>query len=499
MKKELKILAIETSCDPTSVTAATFVRGETRQDYINHSMKQSVKILAIETSCDETAAAVIGEETIFGSQTPTTPNPSSGMRGTLKFGMTGLRPVVLSNIISSQIDLHAKTGGVVPEVASREHMKSIIPVVSEALLKSHSGVILNISEESSSNATLDPSAEPQDDNLNYQQAIKILRDEIDYIAVTNGPGLIGSLLVGFNAAKTIAYARDLPIISINHIEGHIYSAIGGGNTKLETRNSKQIPNSNFENSKLVSDFDIGASIFPLIALTVSGGHTSLTLMEDHGTYEQIGATLDDAVGEAYDKVAKLLGLGYPGGPALSRLASEFRKSVERRKRNVESAEPSTLHPLRSTGIVFPRPIIDDGSFNFSFSGLKTAVLVWVKKYLEANRLDSTEKIPLEVKKEIAVAFEEAVKDVLAAKTLKAIEKYKPKAVIFAGGVSANEYLRSQIESAVNCKLSTVNFFVPDKDMCGDNAAMIGLAAYYHIKRGDIKNWNEIRVDSNLEL
>lgn len=353
-----------------------------------------IKILAIETSCDETAAAVILE----------------------KNG----KPEILSNIISSQADLHTKTGGVVPEVASRAHAEAIVPVVTEALLI-NSG------------------------KLEYQKAIKVLQNDITHIAVTNGPGLIGSLLIGFNAAKTIAYALDKPIIPINHIEGHIYSAIGQG--KVE---------------------------FPILALTVSGGHTSLTLMKDHGQYQIIGETLDDAAGEAFDKVARLLGLGYPGGPAISKLAEEFKgeKTFE-----------------------FPRPILNNGTFNFSFSGLKTAVL---QKVIDLKK-EHGEKLPKQVKQEIAAAFEDAVVDVLVTKTIRAAEKFKPKAIILAGGVAANNLLRQTLElSTLNLKLAT-KFLVPPKIYCGDNAAMIGLAAFYHIQRGDYSTWDQVKVDSNLEL
>lgn len=394
-------------------------------------MKQNIKILAIETSCDETAAAVIGVE--------------------------NNQPVILSNIVSSQIDLHAKTGGVVPEVASRAHMESIIPVITEAL-----------------------------------EGVGQL-SQITHIAVTAGPGLIGSLLVGFNTAKAMAYALDLPIIPISHIEGHIYSAFVEQitSTKSQITNNSQIPNSKKARS------------FPMLALTVSGGHTSLTLMRDHGVYETIGQTRDDAAGEAFDKVAKLLDLGYPGGPVVSKLADEFRKSQTPNhksqissKSQIQNCKPVnqlTNQLINHLGIIFPRPMIKDKSFDFSFSGLKTAVLDVVNDLTNqrVNQLTNDQK------SEICAAFEDAAVDVLVAKTLRATEQYKPESVILAGGVAANKRLREELSNQLKTK--NYKLILPPAELCGDNAAMIGLAAYYHIICGDIKKWNQIKIDSNLKL
>ena len=370
--------------------------------------------MAIETSCDETAAAVIEKKdnSLF----------------------------ITKSIVSSQIDLHAKTGGVVPEVASRAHMEAIVPIVSEALsLKTTS-------------------------QINYRESIKALREEITHIAVTAGPGLIGSLLVGFNAAKTISYALDLPIVPINHIEGHIYSAF-------------------IKEDKDSSGFKVDEESikFPLLALIVSGGHTSLILMTDHNQYKQLGSTIDDAVGEAYDKVAKLLGLDYPGGPIISRLATEFRQQNEK-----EIME-------------LPRPLINDGTFNFSLSGLKTAVLYATRKIVAEKGLDSARDLDENTKRGIAAAFEEAVKDVLVFKTKKAIFKYKPKTVVFGGGVAANQYLGSSLKEMIDKEDRSIKFYKPLLKMTGDNAAMIALAAYYHIKRRAVKDWDEIKVDSNWDL
>jgi len=271
-----------------------------------------IKILAVETSCDETAAAIIGEKASQASEAS---------------AASGREAVVLSSVVSSQIDLHAKTGGIVPEVASRAHVESIIPVIEEALLQANN-------QETRYNNQLNS-------NIQYQTPKKLTADssklkadllgQITHLAVTAGPGLIGSLLVGFNTAKAMAYALDIPIVPINHIEGHIYSALSGENSKIQETITKQIRNPNDQNPeprklmKLEASQALEAGIkFPILSLTVSGGHTSLTLMRDHGVYENIGSTRDDAAGEAFDKVAQLLGLGFPGGPAISKLAEKFR-------------------------------------------------------------------------------------------------------------------------------------------------------------------------------
>jgi len=431
------------------------------------NIKNKIRILAIETSCDETAAAVISEN-------------ESG------------QPVVLSNIISSQIDLHAKTGGVVPEVASRAHMEAITPVIALALLKSQQTTLLNLEKKAKAdNCEIEQFNENCNLKIeNYQEAISLLAD-ITHVAVTNGPGLIGSLLVGFNAAKSIAYAKNIPFVPINHIEGHIYSAFAEISNS-EFLNPKQVPNAKSQVVNNIQDtiFDIQTADFrfPLLALTVSGGHTSLTLVKDHLKYENIGHTLDDAAGEAFDKVAKLLNLGYPGGPAVSKLASKYRKDNQ------------TLRSVpQSIKLIFPRPIINDGTFNFSFSGLKTAVLLKIKEWLKAGKLKQVQK------GEICAAFEEAAVDVLCMKTMKAAAKYEPKAIILAGGVSANQYLQAELKKRIDSYNSStlpedrITFHIPPPEMTGDNAAMIGLAAYLHIKKGNLGNYQGAKVDSNLHL
>jgi len=348
-------------------------------------MEPAMRILAIETSCDETAAAVIED----------------GRR-------------ILSNVVASQIDLHARYGGVFPEMASRAHIEAIVPVIREALAKAHVG----------------------------------WRD-LHAVAVTRGPGLAGSLLVGVNAAKGIALGRDLPLLGINHLEGHIYAHW------LET------------GSEGAADPD--ALEFPLLCLIVSGGHTELVLMQDHGRYQRLGGTRDDAAGEAFDKVGRLLGLPYPGGPAIERVARK--------------GDPARLR--------FPRAWLE-GSWDFSFSGLKTAVLRVVKGYGETGpdgRPPRQAPIP-----HLAAAFQEAVVDVLAEKTVQAAAAYQAKAILLAGGVSANRRLREEVKA----RAGDIPVYYPPIFLCTDNAAMIGAAAYYRFQAGQRDGW-EMDVVPNLRL
>ncbi len=317
---------------------------------------QNSRILAIETSCDETSAAVVEDGR-----------------------------VILSNIIASQVDLHAQYGGVFPEVASRQHVEVIHAVVRQALEEAHMGL-----------------------------------DDIDCIAVTRGPGLVGSLLVGVNMAKGLALTRNKPFLGINHIEGHIYSL-------WLTEHVDQIE-------------------FPLLTLVVSGGHTELYLMTDHGRYRHLGGTLDDAAGEAFDKVGRVLGLPFPGGPAIDKLAASG----------------------SATAFKFPRALMEDG-FNFSFSGLKTAVSRQIKHF------DKT-KLPVE---DLAASFQTAVVEALVTKTKRAALAYGVTAVHLAGGVSANRELRRTMTE----QLAPMPVRYPTPILCTDNAAMIGAAAHWHFING----------------
>ncbi len=329
-----------------------------------------MKFLSLETSCDETAASILQYED-----------------GALS---------VLSSVVSSQIALHAPYGGVVPNLAAREHVRNVIPVVEEAL-----------------------------------QTAKVSPQDIDALGVTRGPGLIPALLVGVSAAKTLALAWDKPLLGINHLEGHIYANCLSG-TRGE---AKQV-----------------ALPFPLLALIVSGGHTQLILMHDHFQYELLGETEDDAAGEAFDKVAKMLGLPYPGGPEVSRRADTFRTS-------------NSAHLFK--GNLFPRPKLTSQDYQFSFSGLKTAVLYFLKEHPEKI----TDQAFIS---EVSHEFQEAVVDTLIGKTKRAIEEFQPKTIIIAGGVSANKRLRERMQETVLQYKDTI-FMMPPFEYSLDNAAMIGSA------------------------
>jgi N6-L-threonylcarbamoyladenine synthase len=320
-----------------------------------------MKILGIETSCDETAASIVEE---------------------------GTR--VLSSVVASSLEMHVKTGGIVPEVAAREQVKSIIPVIDEAFKKA------NITEK-----------------------------EIDAIAVTVGPGLIGSLLIGVETAKTLAWVWKKPLIPVNHLIAHIYSVFLDAPTP---------------------------PLLPAVCLIASGGHTDLVLFKNHKDIIWIGGTVDDAAGEAFDKVARILGLGYPGGPAIA----------------VEAAKNDQLSNFK---LKLPRPMIHENNLDFSFSGLKTAVL----RAVESNLYSTPE---------IAYEFQEAVVDCLVKKTLKAMEKYGAKSIIAGGGVAANTALRRLIgESAGNLcsrtQVQNIQVHFPELKYCGDNGAMVASAGFFN--------------------
>ncbi len=353
-------------------------------------------MLAIESTCDETAAAIVRLE-----------------GGTVS---------VLSSVVSSQVELHAKYGGVVPNLAAREHVAHIIPVIEETLARA-----------------------------------QITKDTIDAIAVTQGPGLIPALLIGVSAAKMLAAIWKKPLLGIHHIEGHIYA--------------------NFIGKPLDP-----IHAFPLLALVVSGGHTQLLLMKDHFTYEILGETRDDAAGEAFDKVARILGLPYPGGPAIA-------KRAENHTRNTDKL-PS---------YVLPRPMIDSPDFDFSFSGLKTAVLYLSKATPDLQKNESFIDA-------VSHEFQEAVVDVLLAKTGKAIEAYAPKTVIIAGGVSANVRLRERMDSLIADQFPHTRFIMPEFQYSLDNAAMIGSAALFRYagmtekgRENSKKSALSIHPDANLAL
>ena len=341
---------------------------------MNTTASEDVLILAIESSCDETAASVV------------------------KNGRT-----VLSNVISSQIATHTVYGGVVPEIASREHIKAINYVIERALTEA--------------NVTL---------------------EDITAIGVTYGPGLVGALLVGVAEAKAIAYAKKLPLVGVHHIEGHI-SANYIENLELEP---------------------------PFLCLVVSGGHTHLVCVKDYGTYEILGRTRDDAAGEAFDKVARAIGLGYPGGPKIDKLSKE--------------GDPDA--------IPFPRAHIEDSPYDFSFSGLKSAVL----NYLNGCQMKGISIVQADV----AASFQKAVTDVLIGNAMKAIDEFKMDKFAIAGGVASNGVLREGMREA--CEKKGVQFYHPSPIFCTDNAAMIGVAAYYDFIHGQ-RDGLDLNAVPNLKL
>ncbi|MGQ9665892.1 MAG: tRNA (adenosine(37)-N6)-threonylcarbamoyltransferase complex transferase subunit TsaD [Anaerolineae bacterium] len=357
-------------------------------------------ILGIETSCDETGAAVI----------------ENGRH-------------IRSNVVATQIDLHRQYGGVFPEIASRQHMIAITPVIGQAL---------------------------EEAGVGY--------DDLDAIAVTYGPGLAGSLLVGVNTAKAIAFARGLPLVGVNHLEGHIYA-----------------------NWLIPPDWPRPEApppepAFPLLALIVSGGHTELVLMHGHGQYQLLGRTLDDAAGEAFDKVARLLGLGFPGGPAIERAARR--------------GDPESFR--------LPRAWLGD-SYDFSFSGLKTAVLRIVRSFEEKaqagghaprTRLVTSQSqpvVPHVPVNNLAASFQEAVVDVLVEKTRRAAEEFGVKLVLMGGGVAANSRLREEMTRRLSVPVR-----VPPVKLCTDNGAVIGSIGYYRFIAGERAGW-DLDVVANLTL
>ncbi len=335
-----------------------------------------MRILAIETSCDETAIAII-----------------EGIGDKVK---------VVSSLVRSQIDIHEAYGGVVPEVAAREHLEMILPML--------------------------------------ERTVRADGEGIDVIAVTSGPGLAPALRVGVETAKALAWSWKKPLVPVCHLEGHIYASWL----------SPSIPQ------------------FPVLALVVSGGHTELVLMRNHGEFERLGETIDDAAGEAFDKVAKMIGLPYPGGPKLALLADNG----------------------NSKAFTFPRALLDRDDFAFSFSGVKTSVLYELRRQEDRLKDES-------FKADIAASFQEAVVDVLVQKTMRAVGKYQPKSIVLAGGVAANVALRNRLSEA--SLMVNVKTYLPDFLYSLDNAAMIGAAGYFRALRGISVNPMSLKADPNLDI
>ncbi|GLH65506.1 tRNA (adenosine(37)-N6)-threonylcarbamoyltransferase complex transferase subunit TsaD [Parageobacillus sp. G301] len=336
-------------------------------------MNHDIYVLGIETSCDETAAAVVKNGT-----------------------------EILSNIVASQMESHKRFGGVVPEIASRHHVEQITLVIEEAMRKA---------------------------DVSFQQ--------LSAIAVTQGPGLVGALLIGVNAAKALAFAHGLPLVGVHHIAGHIYA------------------------NQLVTEMK-----FPLLSLVVSGGHTELVYMEEHGKFQVIGETRDDAAGEAYDKVARALNLPYPGGPHIDRLAQEGKVTID-----------------------LPRAWLEEGSYDFSFSGLKSAVLNTLHNANQRGEIIDP--------KDMAASFQASVIDVLVTKTVNAAKEYNVRQVLLAGGVAANRGLRAELERKM-AELNHIELVIPPLSLCTDNAAMIAAAGTVLFAQGKLADM-ALNADPSLEL
>jgi N6-L-threonylcarbamoyladenine synthase len=401
-----------------------------------------MKILSLETSCDDTSVAVI-------EACPHT---------TTSFGV-GARFNILSNIVSSQVKIHKKYGGVYPMIAKREHQKNLVPVLEKALKKVRllKNLPLRKIPHSGTNSKILNSILEREPELLKKTAAFLKRykkPEIDTIAVTVGPGLEPCLWVGVNFAKALAYFWDLPVVPVNHVESHILANFIGDNQKSKIKNQN----------------------FPAVCLIVSGGHTQIILMAGFGKYKVLGETRDDAAGECFDKTARILGLDYPGGPAIASLAKDYKLKTINYKLNL------------------PRPMINTKDYDFSFSGLKTAVLYDFK-----NRHQKEKKNKGYIKA-MCAEIQQAVIDVLIKKTLKAARDFKVKSIILGGGVSANEELRKQFKSIANCRLPIIQFLVPPKNLCTDNAAMVGAAGYTgYIGKNKRKKWSKIKVEANLRI
>ena len=386
-----------------------------------------MKILGIETSCDETALAV------------------------LEGGGTGYPHLrILANEISTQIEIHRKYGGVVPNLAKREHGRNLVPVLLEVLKNTESKIKKSQPIQNSKLGKIEEIFEREDELLKQfkKEILPLEKPDIDVIAVTCGPGLEPALWVGINFARALSLLWDMPLIGVDHMEGHISANFIRNDSEQKTMNNEQ---------KIQ---------FPALALTVSGGHTQLVLMPKLLEYRLLGETLDDAAGEAFDKVARLLGLPYPGGPEIARVAQDG----------------------KTDAFDFPRPVLTSKDYNFSFSGLKTAVLYTVREMSENELKKKTA--------DLAASFQQAVIDVLISKTLRAAKEFGVKTIMMGGGVAANQELRQQLGEAIEKSLQATSYQLPPAELATDNAAMIAAAGYMHFVRGERSDWKTLEADAN---
>ena len=404
-----------------------------------------MKILAIETSCDETAIAIVEAE---------------GDERAAQF-------TVLGNALLSQIDIHREYGGVFPSLAKREHAKNLVPILEAALEEAE---LLHedtqaIPEETRAKISEILAREPGLAEAFFEFTGECEPPPIDAIAVTSGPGLEPALWVGINFAKALALLWEKPIVAVNHMEGHIFAALA----KEASYDAANTPSISTRFNLVIEDAKM-----PVLALLISGGHTELVVMEKWLEYELVGQTRDDAVGEAFDKVARMLSLPYPGGPEISRLAESLRSPL---------GGFAAKYPL-------PRPMSGDGTCDFSFAGLKTAVL-----YLLKNNPEMSE----EEKKHVALEFENAVADVLWEKTARALEKTRATTLTIGGGVSANKHIRRIFTEKIKNEYPDVALRVPSAALTTDNAIMIALAGFYRTLRGDFSESEALSANGNRTL
>ncbi len=427
-----------------------------------------MKILAIETSCDETGISIL--EGVSGKPDSAEATPGKPL-------------TLLGNALASQIALHAQYGGVFPAMAKRAHAEKIVPLTIAAL--EESGLLrLNDSSfvaDATMADTIASICNREDEMVSgFVELFNTYeKPDIDYIAVTVGPGLEPALWVGINAAKVLSTIWNIPVIAVNHMEGHVVTAA--------------VSETDVSDNKV---YTFNTLAFPLLALLVSGGHTELVLTKSYGKYQKIGQTRDDAVGEAFDKVARMIGLPYPGGPAVSRLAKEFRTSFAK----ATAAEAITIKTFE-----LPRPMIHSGDYDFSFSGLKTAVLYTIRDLVK-ERVNGGESsvaaaaaLADEEKQALACAFEDAAIDVLVKKTIDAVEEFGIQTVIVGGGVSGNTYLKEQLVARMAKKFPAVIVLFPEPWLATDNAVMIGLAAFARVNEGNIATQDAMTLKANGNL
>jgi N6-L-threonylcarbamoyladenine synthase len=408
-----------------------------------------MKILAIETSCDETAIALL-EGIPSVSSVGNISSKSSDEK------VKGVQFTVLGDALLSQIEIHKPYGGVFPMVAKREHARNIVPLLKACL---ENAAILQVANHALSTDTLNTitkllEREPGLTELFLEMVQHLQPPAIDAIAVTAGPGLEPALWVGVNVARALAVAWNLPLVAANHMEGHILSAL-------------------LSPSLDGKEFFLPTPPLPLLSLLISGGHTELVVSTEPLSYTLVGQTRDDAVGEAFDKVARMLGLSYPGGPEISKLSEKARARVQ----------------VGKNPFTFPRPMIHEPHLDFSFSGLKTSVLYAIKN----RELSDTDK------ENVALAFEDAVADVLYAKTAQALLDTNAASLALGGGVSANTHITRTFRERIAKEFPDVSLFIPAPALTSDNAIMIGLAGYFHAEKSDFADVETLRAQGNRSL